>query len=138
MATDAPLMMSHLGVLNEPELQTGDSDPQQTSDTNSSIMEHKGHDHSARSTKHLGKDSRDTPNYTRLLDILLASAIVFVPMASISLILLGLTFYGGVRAQFPGLEVGRPELPVSFDQLPPGNSFYTTVGQSTFLAVGMC
>ena len=120
---------------DEPEPHIHNNNLQGTSDTSSISVNDKRSEPNAQS-KRSNRKKLHTP-HTRLTDILLAFAIVFVPMAGISLILLGLTFYGDFRAQFPGTDNERPELPILQDLLPPTNAFYTTIGVSNFLSVGM-
>ena len=68
--------------------------------------------------------------------MLLTFATIFVPMAGISLILLGITFDSELRIQFPGPEVGTTQLPVNVSLLPLSNSYYSSVGVSTVLSIG--
>ena len=137
MATNGMPVMSHPAItLNEPEPRTHDNEQHLATNSHSILMEHKPHEHYPPGEENLSNGVAAAHNHTKLRDFLFASVVVFVPMAGISLILLGLTFYGGVRAQFPGPEIGTTELPVAVDFLPPSNSFYTTVGESSFLAVG--
>ena len=121
--------------LDELEPQRHDDDLAGTSDTSTDLVDHKRARPNTRGGKSIRERLRTPKGQTRLTDVLLAFVIVFVPMAGISLILLGLTFYGPLRAQFPGVE-NDSELPIPMNMLPPTNAYYTFVGVSTFLSVG--
>ena len=86
------------------------------------------------STKKRKSTSFLEPNETKLEELLIAFALIFVPMASIALILLAITFYGDFRVSFRYQDVGVSELPIS--TYAPNDSYYTTVGVGRFLVVG--
>ena len=135
MATNNTTTVGYFAMpSDESEPQRPNENSQGTSDASSSPVDYK---HMKPSTQNKKSARRKTNGYTRLSDVLLAFAIVFMPMAGISLILLGLTFYGWFRVQFPGIENATPELPILTNTLAPTNAYFTAVGVSTFLSVGM-